>query len=283
MALVGFAALSQSASGEADDGLAVSMSLLRLLEYDRVLEDRAASISSLATRHFAIRNPDLDEAALARIDGMVYRYFLGIAPEYYAFVAGALSRAFTLQEQREILAFHRTEAGRKMRELLPKMLDENMRQLMQDALDGTLPDREPVRSESTRALLQALRIERDFYEAGAAATENFIEGKRESDPEFGEEEADRIRENAAKDLRRSFAVLQEKADSFLTQNFEPEELLIVLAYARTPTARKMGESLAGLDGEIQSWMLDLSERGRFVDLARQIREAIEASSESRDP
>lgn len=135
--VVALAGLVASPPAWADEAArqAVVAEIFRLMHLDKVLEQ---SMGNAIVAQIKSEYPYLDPGTEADLREIVSEYARELHPEVMLFTGQFMSKHFTEEELEELLAFHRSDVGRKSIEVLPKMMQEMMIWMPQ-AIDKAVP------------------------------------------------------------------------------------------------------------------------------------------------
>ena len=120
-----------------------------VMEYGNVIEQTADVVASQIVDQVKTKRPDLDAGTEFDIREVVRESFLGLKPEMMTFTEHLMSRHFTEEELQAMLAFYKTEAGRKTIQVMPQIVQETTI-WVQPAVKKIVPQI----MERVRALLQ---------------------------------------------------------------------------------------------------------------------------------
>lgn len=95
-----------------------------VMEYGKVIEQTADVVASQIVVQVKTGRPDLDAVTESEIREVVRESFLGLKPEMMTFTERLMSRHFTEEELQAMLAFYKTEAGRKTIQVMPQIVQE---------------------------------------------------------------------------------------------------------------------------------------------------------------
>ena len=102
---------------------AIVAEIFRLMHLDKVLEQ---SMGNAIVAQIKSEYPYLDPGTEADLREIVSEYARELHPEVISFTGQFMSKHFTEEELEQLLAFHRSDVGRKSIEVLPKMMQEMM-------------------------------------------------------------------------------------------------------------------------------------------------------------
>ena len=100
--------------------------MFRVMQYDRMLERTWTLLGNQLFDQVLAENPDLnlDAALEAELRAIVRESLDELNPELMAFAGRTIAKYFTEEELEQMLAFYRTDVGRKSIEVMPQMMQE---------------------------------------------------------------------------------------------------------------------------------------------------------------
>jgi hypothetical protein len=104
----------------------VILEMFEVMQYDKMIgqiaEIAGKEISKLIKQKF----PNIDDEILAAIGTIVGEEFTSLKPDMMIFVGQFMSQNFTEPELKEMLAFYKTDVGRKWVTVMPAMTQQMM-------------------------------------------------------------------------------------------------------------------------------------------------------------
>ncbi len=114
---------------------AVVAEIFRIMRFDKVLEQ---SLGNMIIDQIRSEYPNLDPRTEADLRKIIDESVEELHPGMILFTGRFMSKHFTEDELKQLLAFHRSDVGRKAIEVMPKMMQE-MANWMPQAIDKTIP------------------------------------------------------------------------------------------------------------------------------------------------
>ena len=102
---------------------AIVAEIFRLMHLDKVLEQ---SMGNAIVDQIKSEYPHLDPGTEADFREIISEFARELHPEMMLFTGQFMSKHFTEEELKQMLAFHQSDVGRKSIEVLPKMMHEMM-------------------------------------------------------------------------------------------------------------------------------------------------------------
>ena len=268
--VAGAFAFPQAATASDPPGESVVGEILRIWEFDRLMEQMASAQGNHLVAQLKALNPDLDAEAEGRIRAAFADFFRDLEPEMMDLLRALVTRHYTEEEQLELLVYYRSDAGKKSLDLLPQLMNE-MYQNMPDYLaDHASTGSEPRYSEVAAELFRVMRYEQLVEQSGIAASERLIAELRASNPDLDAAAEHQIREGILSDLRNGLPWMMEFVDEFLTENFSLDEQRELLDYARSDLGQKSMDLTPVMTGAVVEWMTQLMQEERFWRFVRKV-------------
>jgi len=117
-----------TASARADEASRqeVVVEMFHALHYDRLIDQMADAVASQITGQIKTKHPSLDAESISDIQDMTREAFSSLKPGLMLFVGQSMVKHFNEEELRQILAFYKTDVGRKTIAVMPQMMQETM-------------------------------------------------------------------------------------------------------------------------------------------------------------
>ena len=254
LAASAFVFISALASAQtAPQNSATADEIIRILTVDRMWDQMVAVQVDQLVAHARVAKPDLDSGAETKIRDLAGQYFRDIGPDVVQITRTLLSRHFTEAEQEELLAYHKSDIGRKSREVLPMMMDELTRRMPEIDRHRAEGGREPQYSGTTVEMFRVMGYEAMFVESGIAFADQAIAELKAANLGIPAEMENTLREEILVALRDGIPWILEFVDQFMAEHFTQEEQLVLLEYAKGEVGQKSAEITPALMQELGAW------------------------------
>ena len=182
--------------------------------------------------HARVVKPDLETGTETKIRDLAGQFYRDLGPDLVEITRSLLSRHFTEAELGELLAYHKSDIGRRSREVLPMMMGELTRRMPEIDRQRAEGGREPQYSVSTAELFRVLGYEAMFVESGIAFADQAIAELKAANPGLTPEMEIELREEIRVGLTDGFPWMLEFVDQFMAEHFTQDEQLVLLEYAK---------------------------------------------------
>ena len=95
-----------------------------IMEYEKLIEHSADVVASQIVDRVKSERPDLDAGTESDVREIVRESFLELKPGMMTLTDRLMSKYFTEEELQALLAFYKTEAGRKTIQVMPQVVQE---------------------------------------------------------------------------------------------------------------------------------------------------------------
>ena len=264
-ALIAASAFPFPQAGSAENSMRGDLvgEILGFWEFDRLIEEMSTAQGNHLVAQLRSLNPDLDAEAERKIRAAFADFFGGLEPEMLDLLAELVTQHYTEEEQEELLAYYRSDVGRKSLGLLPQLINEMYRTMPNLIADHSGTISEPRYSEVTAELFHVMRYEQLVEQSGIAAADRLIAEMRASNPDLDSATESQIRESILSDLQDGLPRMMEFVDEFLTEHFSLDEQRAMLAYAKSDLGQKSINLTPVMTGAVVDWLARLMQGERF--------------------
>ena len=100
--------------------------LIEAMQYDKMADQMSAVSATQLVTQLKTQHPDMDAETESKLRELARNYLSELMGDMDSMVAGILSKHFTEEELRELLAFHRSPIGQKSLEKMPLIMQESV-------------------------------------------------------------------------------------------------------------------------------------------------------------
>ena len=268
--VAGAFAFPQAGMAEEPARVDVVGEILRIWEFDRLMDEMARAQGNHLVAQLKSLNPDLDAEAEGKVRSAFASFFRDLEPEMLDLLGALVAEHYTEEEQQVLLAYYRSDVGKKSLDLLPQLMNEMYRNMPNFLADHASASSEPRYSELTAELFRVMRYEQLVEQSGIAAAERLIAELRVSNPDLDPAAERQIREGFLGDLREGLPWMMEFIDEFLTEHFTQDEQRAMLAYAKSDLGQKSLHLTPVMTGAVVDWMTQLMQEERFWRFVRRL-------------
>ena len=130
--------------------------LIEVMQYDKMGDQMGEVTANQLISQLKTRNPDMDAETESELRELAQNYISDLMVELEPMVAEFLTKHFTEDELREILAFQKSPVGQKSREKMPEMMQETMTWVQQQTMTSV-----PGLTEKMKTLMDEMKAKSD--------------------------------------------------------------------------------------------------------------------------
>ena len=125
--------------------------LIEAMQYDKMGNRMGEVTAAQVITRLKTEHPDMDAETESELRELARDFFAELMGDMDSWVAGTLSRHFTEEELRELLAFHLSPVGQESLEKMPVIMQESMAWAQQETMTAM-----PGLTEKMRAVIDEM-------------------------------------------------------------------------------------------------------------------------------
>ena len=125
--------------------------LVEVMQYDKMIGQMGEVTATQLVAQMKTRHPDMDAETESRLRELARNHLSELLVDMESMVSGTLSKHFTEEELREMLAFQKSPVGQKSLEKMPQIMQETMTWAQQKTVSSV-----PSLTAQMRALIDEM-------------------------------------------------------------------------------------------------------------------------------
>lgn len=125
--------------------------LVEVMQYDKMIGQMGEVTATQLVAQLKTRHPDMDAETESRLRELARNHLSELLVDMESMVSGILSKHFTEEELREMLAFQKSPVGQKSLEKMPQIMQETMTWAQQKTVSSV-----PSLTAQMRALIDEM-------------------------------------------------------------------------------------------------------------------------------